>query len=461
MIDDPQTLDEKMQNIQELVHQYLPGLPVVWFRGTRTLGECRIKKDENGKLVAYQIRISSLMASANSWDTIRLVVLHEIAHGLVPGSGHNDVWKAICEQIGARPERYASITDRAIPGFEHYVVKPRKPKKPSDKPQKKRNFSSKTPSVYKYLSVCEKCGELEDYYSKKISTNSIHAGCGGNLVLVPNPLFGIENYNADRLFAELKEKIVPVLSSNENTLGIARPEFVAKPKDKSDFLYVLCKKAPSEDERKVTYKKLEGLYEHYQLSDKSYDGSGVMDRITVKLYHHVLHLFYVTRAELWKFFSETFERETGPEIHDFTLKSIENAAYPEVLTETDGCWKKLAEKANACPKYVFKKWCKHELEQATECSEGYGYDLRYKSPTQHLAFTHLMAALFYLNQKQYTGIAFYKKPEEFDFLEKKPAEFGERYLKALDLQFKRGYGSVIEKELNKLIKETRELLKDM
>ena len=30
MIDNPETLEEKMQNIQELVHQYLPDMPVEW-----------------------------------------------------------------------------------------------------------------------------------------------------------------------------------------------------------------------------------------------------------------------------------------------------------------------------------------------------------------------------------------------------------------------------------------------
>ena len=72
-----------------------------------------------------------------------------------------------------------------------------------------------------------------------------------------------------------------------------------------------------------------------------------------------------------------------------------------------------------------------------------------------------MAAVFYLNRKHFTGILGYKDPEEFDFLEKKPSDFGARYIKAYYLQSKRGYGSVIEKELNKLVEETRELLKDM
>lgn len=33
-------------------------------------------------------------------------ILHEVAHALVgPGHGHDEVWKATCLEVGARPER--------------------------------------------------------------------------------------------------------------------------------------------------------------------------------------------------------------------------------------------------------------------------------------------------------------------------------------------------------------------
>lgn len=55
------------------------------------------------KVIAY----SKYYLTDTEWDEIRNTLLHEIAHALTPGHGHDDVWKCKAIEIGARPERCA------------------------------------------------------------------------------------------------------------------------------------------------------------------------------------------------------------------------------------------------------------------------------------------------------------------------------------------------------------------
>ncbi|MFO0798290.1 MAG: SprT-like domain-containing protein [Gemmataceae bacterium] len=53
-----------------------------------------------------RIELSKHYVLRNPADEVRDTVLHEIAHALVGhGHGHNEVWKAKCVEVGARPER--------------------------------------------------------------------------------------------------------------------------------------------------------------------------------------------------------------------------------------------------------------------------------------------------------------------------------------------------------------------
>lgn len=52
-----------------------------------------------------QITISRYLTKIYSEAQVRDVILHEIAHALVgPNHAHNQVWKAKCLEIGAKPE---------------------------------------------------------------------------------------------------------------------------------------------------------------------------------------------------------------------------------------------------------------------------------------------------------------------------------------------------------------------
>lgn len=73
-----------------------------WNQRRRTYGSC------NDAL--RTIYISRALAEANTfaemWDT----VLHEIAHALTPGHGHDSQWREMCVHIGARPEEFKYAT---------------------------------------------------------------------------------------------------------------------------------------------------------------------------------------------------------------------------------------------------------------------------------------------------------------------------------------------------------------
>jgi predicted SprT family Zn-dependent metalloprotease len=52
------------------------------------------------------IELSRHYVLRNPEDEVRDTILHEIAHALVGhGHGHDEVWKAKCVEVGARPER--------------------------------------------------------------------------------------------------------------------------------------------------------------------------------------------------------------------------------------------------------------------------------------------------------------------------------------------------------------------
>lgn len=55
------------------------------------------------------IELSVYFVESNPEEVIRDTLLHEIAHALVgPEHGHDEVWKAKCREVGAKPERYGS-----------------------------------------------------------------------------------------------------------------------------------------------------------------------------------------------------------------------------------------------------------------------------------------------------------------------------------------------------------------
>lgn len=84
-----------------------PGWTFRWGKGKRTLGTC-----EYGP---KRIALSKAYVELNPVERVRDTILHEIAHALTPGHGHDATWKAACRAIGAKPERYADASQVVVP----------------------------------------------------------------------------------------------------------------------------------------------------------------------------------------------------------------------------------------------------------------------------------------------------------------------------------------------------------
>lgn len=97
-----------------------------WSRAKRRLGEARIRQTRDRKTgrtrTVKAIRLSRYLVEHNGEAAVRDVILHEIAHALAGlEHGHDAVWRAMCEKVGAKPERLADESIRVVQG-EYAVV---------------------------------------------------------------------------------------------------------------------------------------------------------------------------------------------------------------------------------------------------------------------------------------------------------------------------------------------------
>ena len=98
---------ELRSNILALIEEYAPeGTQFQWDNATRRFGSCRYSYNRlTGKYFNFVITISYPLATRNTWDVVRLTVLHEIAHALTPGHNHDTIWKRECLRIGGDGKR--------------------------------------------------------------------------------------------------------------------------------------------------------------------------------------------------------------------------------------------------------------------------------------------------------------------------------------------------------------------
>lgn len=90
-----------------------------WSHGKRRMGETRIQQTRDprtGKVVKHKlIRLSKHLVAMNPQSIVRDVILHEIAHAFAGiQNGHNQVWKAACIKVGAKPQRLADETVEVV-----------------------------------------------------------------------------------------------------------------------------------------------------------------------------------------------------------------------------------------------------------------------------------------------------------------------------------------------------------
>lgn len=91
-----------------------------WSHGKRQLGCAQIKRRRNprtGQVIETKtIKLSRYLVALNDESEVRDTILHEIAHAIAGlNNGHNEVWRAVCRQVGARPERLAGEEVAVVP----------------------------------------------------------------------------------------------------------------------------------------------------------------------------------------------------------------------------------------------------------------------------------------------------------------------------------------------------------
>ena len=122
-------------------------------RLTQTAGRC--------KYFQKTIELAGWLLDHNTEEEIMQTLVHEIAHALTKGHGHDRVWAAKCRELGGTGEAYYNRGNRNV-----------------NNPNTERRYSSKTYSVY-----CQGCGYDFPFYTRKRKSNNLtHTGCGGKVV---------------------------------------------------------------------------------------------------------------------------------------------------------------------------------------------------------------------------------------------------------------------------------------
>jgi predicted SprT family Zn-dependent metalloprotease len=107
---------------------------------SRTLGICKHRRKE--------IHISKRYALVGSEELIIDTIIHEVAHALTKGHGHDNIWKSKCIELGCKPNRFKKLDD------------------------------SINIKLSRYKGVCPTCGH--EIYSCRNNSKRIHIACANN-----------------------------------------------------------------------------------------------------------------------------------------------------------------------------------------------------------------------------------------------------------------------------------------
>lgn len=156
------TMAEKRHRIMDLIAMFAPaGTKFDWDGASRRFGRCSYSKNRiTGKYHDFKITISYELARRNSWEVIKGVVLHEIAHANTPGHGHDSIWRRECIRLGGDGER-CYLNEKM--GGPVKMVPP------------------------KFIGTCPVCGL--QFGRNRRSQGAYHTGCGNRF----NPIIWTEN----------------------------------------------------------------------------------------------------------------------------------------------------------------------------------------------------------------------------------------------------------------------------
>lgn len=103
------------------------------------------------------IELSTKLVQINDVERVRLTILHEVAHALTEGHGHDAVWKAKLLEIGGDGKRCYSSSDT--------------------------NTIERVRSSKLYTLECQGCGYTGGRYRRRMN-NYRHKRCGGDLISI-------------------------------------------------------------------------------------------------------------------------------------------------------------------------------------------------------------------------------------------------------------------------------------
>lgn len=98
-------------DIRNMIKDLAPaGTQFKWSNAKRRFGSCRYRWRRNygtGNREYYDfcITISYPLANINSWEEVKKVVIHEIAHARTPDHGHDRAWQRECIRLGGDGQR--------------------------------------------------------------------------------------------------------------------------------------------------------------------------------------------------------------------------------------------------------------------------------------------------------------------------------------------------------------------
>ena len=92
-----------------------------WSNAKKTFGTCSYGRI-NDTVLYGTITLSKPLCLLNDETQVRDTILHEIAHALTLGHGHDNTWKRKCVEIGAKPIRCYSSDEVTRPKMKYVAI---------------------------------------------------------------------------------------------------------------------------------------------------------------------------------------------------------------------------------------------------------------------------------------------------------------------------------------------------